>query len=94
MNITPMYNRVAVRQIEEDFKSPAGIILQTESKEKPTRGEIVAVGPGQWSYGRFIEPVIKVGDQVLFSQFAGSIIKVTGEPLLMMTEADIIAILD
>lgn len=94
MNIRPLYDRVVVRRKEEEEKSTGGIILAGSAKEKPNQGEILAVGEGKLlDSGEVRALAVKVGDQVVFGQYAGSnVIKVDGEELIIMSESEIFGV--
>ena len=94
MNIRLLQDRVLVRRAKEETKSAGGIILTGSAQEKPSQGEIVAVGNGKKLENGTTQPMdVKVGDKVLFGKFAGSEVKVGDEDLLMMTENDIMGII-
>lgn len=94
MNIRPLYDRVVVRRKEEEATSAGGIILSGSAKEKPNQGEVVAVGEGKVLDNGDVRALsVKVGDQVVFGQYAGSnTINVDGEELIIMSEAEIFGI--
>ena len=95
MQIKPLHDRVVVRRIDEDEKTPGGIIIPDTAKEKPMQGEVVAVGPGARDEdGKRIEPDVKPGDTVLFGKWSGTEVKIDGEELLIMKESDIMGILE
>ncbi len=94
MNLRPLHDRVVIRRMEEEKTSAGGIIIPDAATEKPSRGEVVAAGKGKVADGKLIEMEVKVGDKVLFSKFAGTEIKVDGEELLVMTENDIMAVIE
>ena len=95
MSIRPLQDRVIVRRKEEERTSPGGIVLPDSATEKPTFGEIISVGPGKRSNDGTISPVgVNAGDTVLFGQYSGTKIKFEGEELLVMTEDDIMAVID
>jgi len=95
MKIKPLHDRVLVRRVEEDKKSSGGIIIPDSAKEKPTKGEIVAVGNGaRDENGKVIPLDVKVGDIVLFAKWGGTEIKVDSEELLIMKESDILGIIE
>ncbi len=95
MNIRPLHDRVIVRRTEEEKTTASGLIIPDSATEKPSRGEVVAVGNGRKNdNGEVIAMDVKVGDTVLFGQFAGTEIKADGEPLLVMNESDIVAVID
>lgn len=95
MNIRPLYDRVVVRRKEEEATSAGGIILSGSAKEKPNQGEVVAVGEGKLlDSGETRALAVKVGDQVVFGQYAGSnTINVDGEELVIMAESEIYGVI-
>lgn len=95
MNIRPLYDRVVVRRKEEEETTSGGIILSGSAKEKPNQGEILAVGEGRILDNGEVRPLaVKVGDQVVFGQYAGSnTIKVDGEDLIIMNESEIFGVI-
>ncbi|MTI63428.1 co-chaperone GroES [Methylophaga sp.] len=95
MNLKPLYDRLVVRRLEAETTTKSGIIIPDKASEKPTQGEVVAVGEGAMTdAGVRREMTVKVGDRVLFGQYAGSEVKVDGETLLVMKESDILAIVE
>jgi len=93
MSIRPLHDRVIVKRIEEEQKTAGGIIIPDSAKEKPTRGEIVAVGNGSKDdSGKTVPLDVKKGDIVLFAKWGGTEIKVGGDELLIMKESDIMAV--
>ncbi len=96
MKIRPLYDRVVVRRKEEEEKTAGGIFLPGSAKEKPNQGEIVAVGEGKVLENGTVRPVaVKVGDRVVFGQYAGSnTIEVDGEELIIMGESEIYAVVE
>ena len=95
MNIRPLHDRVIVRRVEEEKTTASGLIIPDSATEKPSKGEILAVGNGRVNdNGDVFTLDVKVGDQVLFGQFAGTEIKVDGETLLVMREDDIVAVVE
>src|SRR5215472_13800223 len=86
----PLHDRVVVRRIDAEEKTKGGIIIPDTAKEKPSEGEIVAVGPGgRDEAGKLIPIDVKVGDRVLFGKWGGTEVKIDGEELLIMKESDI-----
>jgi len=90
----PLHDRVVVKRIDADEKSKGGIIIPDTAKEKPSQGEVVAVGPGgRDEAGKLIPIDIKTGDKVLFGKWSGTEVKLDGEDLLIMKESDIMGVL-
>jgi chaperonin GroES len=90
----PLHDRVVVRRIEADEKTKGGIIIPDTVKEKPSEGEIIAVGPGgRDESGKLIPIDLKVGDRVLFGKWGGTEVKLDGEDLLIMKESDIMGVI-
>ena len=94
MKIRPLHDRVVVRRMEEETTSAGGIVLPGSAAEKPTQGEVVAVGNGQVTDNGVRALDVKVGNSVMFGQYAGTEIKVDGEDLLIMSENDIVAVIE
>jgi chaperonin GroES len=95
MKFRPLHDRVAVRRIEEDQKTAGGIIIPDTAAEKPTQGEIVAVGAGARDEKGTLVPLdVKVGDTILFGKWSGTEVKIDGEDLLIMKESDIMAVIE
>lgn len=95
MKLLPLHDRVVVRRIDAEEKTAGGIIIPDTAKEKPQQGEVVAVGPGARNERGEILPLdVKAGDKVLFGKWSGTEIKVDGEELLIMKEADIMGIIE
>ena len=94
MKLKPLGDKVIVKRVEAETKTKGGIVLPDTAKEKPKRGKILAVGEGRRTdKGELVKPSVKVGDEVIFSSFAGSEITVDGDELLIMGQDDILAIL-
>jgi len=94
MKIRPLHDRVVIRRMEEETTSAGGIVLPGSAAEKPTQGEVVAVGNGQITDNGVRALDVKVGDKVMFGQYSGTEIKLDGEDLLIMSENDIVAVID
>ncbi len=95
MNIRPLHDRVVVRRIEEDAMSAGGIVLPDTASEKPSQGEVLAVGPGKVDDNgdrRALD--VAIGDKIIFGQYAGSTVKVDGEELLILGESEIFGVLE
>jgi chaperonin GroES len=94
MNFRPLHDRVVVKRIESEAKTPSGIIIPDSAKEKPIEGEIVAVGTGSRNEaGNVIALEVKQGDRVLFGKWSGTEIKIDGEDYLVMKESDIVGVI-
>ena len=95
MKFRPLHDRVVVRRIEAEAKSAGGIIIPDTAKEKPSQGEVIAVGPGgRDESGKLIPIDLKEGDRVLFGKWSGTEVKIDGQELLIMKESDIMGIID
>jgi len=94
LNIRPLYDRILVRRMNEDEKTPGGLIIPDTAKEKPLRGEVIAIGKGKVNDDGTIIPIsVNVGDKILFSKYAGMEFDLNGEELMMMTEADVFGVI-
>ena len=90
----PLHDRVVVKRIDAEAKTKGGIIIPDTAKEKPSQGEVTAVGPGgRDEAGKLIPIDLKVGDRVLFGKWSGTEVKLDGEELLIMKESDIMGVL-
>jgi chaperonin GroES len=95
MKIRPLHDRVVVKRKEEERTTASGIVIPDSAAEKPAEGVILAVGTGKKDdNGKSIALDVKVGDKVLFKSYGGTPVKVDGEELLVMTEDDILAIVE
>ena len=95
ISLKPLGNRVVVKPQEEEEITAGGIVLPETAKEKPQRGEVLAVGPGERNdKGDAVPLDVKVGDKVLFAKYAGTEIKVDGDKLLILRETDLLAIVE
>lgn len=95
MNIKPLHDRVLIRRIDEVTKTTGGIIIPDTAKEKPSEGIVEAVGSGRVSPdGKVVALTVKVGDRVLFGKYAGTEVKLDGEDRLIISEKDILAIVE
>ncbi len=93
MKFRPLHDRVAVRRVKSEEKTAGGIIIPDTAQEKPSEGEIMAVGSGaRDESGKLVKLDVKVGDRVLFSKWSGTEVKINGEELLIMKESDIMGI--
>jgi chaperonin GroES len=92
MNVKPLEDRVIVKPLGAEEKTTGGIIIPDTAKEKPTKGEIVAVGPGKLSEdGARLPMSLKVGDTVLYGKYAGTEITIDGEECMILRESDVLA---
>jgi chaperonin GroES len=93
MNLKPLGDRLIVRAIEEEAKTPSGLVLPDTAKEKPQKGEVLAVGDGRFDEDgdKRIPLDVAAGDTVLYSKYGGTEITVDGEELLVLRESDVLA---
>jgi len=95
MGFRPLHDRILVRRLDEEEKTAGGIIIPDTAKEKPSEGEIVAVGSGIRGEDGSVTPLdVKNGDRVLFGKYGGTEVKVDGEDLLILRESDVLGIID
>ncbi len=96
MKLKPIYDKIVVKRMEEkEQRTASGIIIPDTAKEKPQVGEIIAVGDGKvLSNGQVQKPVVKAGDKVLFNKYAGSEVELDGEKYLVMSEDEVLAIIE
>src|SRR5688572_5282840 len=95
MSFRPLHDRVLVRRIDADEKTAGGIIIPDTAKEKPQRGEVIAVGAGaRTEDGKLVPLDVKAGDEVLFGKWSGTEVKIDGEDLLIMKESDILGVVE
>jgi chaperonin GroES len=94
MKIRPLYDRVVIRRMEEETMTKGGILLPDSATEKPSRGEVIAVGPGKSDKGVLSPLTVKVGDKVLFGKYAGTEVNVENEDVIVMREDDIMGIIE
>jgi chaperonin GroES len=92
--IRPLEDRVVVRPIEEEETTASGLVIPDTAKEKPTEGEVVAVGPGRWEDGQRIPMDVKVGDRVIYSKYGGNEYKYKGEEYVILQARDIYAVVE
>ena len=93
--IRPLNNRLIVQRIEEEEKTSGGIIIPDSAKEKPQQGNVIAAGPGKRDdSGKRIAMEVKAGDRVLFSKYGGTEVKLDGDEHLIISEDDVLAILE
>ena len=95
MNIRPLHDRLVVRRLEEETTTAGGIVLPDSAAEKPSQGEVLAIGPGKLLDNGDVRPLdVKVGDKVIFGQYGGSTVKLEGEELLILNESEIFGVLE
>jgi chaperonin GroES len=95
MNLKPLGSRVVVEPVEQEEVTAGGIVLPETAKEKPQKGKVLSVGPGDRDEdGKYIAMDVKVGDVVLFAKYGGTEIKVEGKKLLILRESDLLAIVE
>jgi chaperonin GroES len=95
LNLKPLADRLVVKPLEEEEVTPGGIVLPETAKEKPQKGEVLALGPGaRDDQGKRIAMDVSVGDEVLFAKYAGTEVKIGGDELLILRESDILAIIE
>ncbi len=95
MKMRPLHDRVVIRRVDEESKTAGGILLPGNAAEKPSQGEVIAVGKGIALENGELRPLdVKAGDKVLFGQYSGSTVKIDGQEYLIMKESEIFAILE
>ena len=94
MKIKPLADRVVIKLVEEEETTNGGLILSGSAKEKPQVAEVLAVGPGGMVDGKEVEMIVKVGDKVLTSKYAGTEVKVDGEECTIVRQSDILAVVE
>ena len=94
MKIKPLFDRIVIKPVEEKLTTASGIVLPGSAKEKPQMAEVIAVGPGGLIDGKEVVMQVKVGDVVLYSQYAGSDFKIDGEDLTVLRQSDLLAVVE
>ena len=95
MSFRPLHDRVVVKRIDAEEKTAGGIIIPDTAKEKPSQGEVIAVGPGGRDESGKLTPIdVKVGDRVLFGKWSGTEIRLDGEELMIMKESDVMGVVE
>lgn len=94
MNIKPLFDKIVIEQVEQEEKTKSGIVLLAKDQEKPLLARVVAVGPGGMIDGNEVKMVLKVGDKVLYSKYAGSEFKLDGREVTVLRQSDVLAILE
>ena len=95
LNIKPLHDRVVIERLEEELMSAGGIVLPDTAKQKPVRGRVVSIGPGKLvDNGQVIPLGVKEGDEVLFGQYSGTEVKISGQEYVVMREDDIMGVIE
>jgi chaperonin GroES len=95
MKLRPLQDRVIVKQSEAEEKTKSGILLPDTAKEKPTKGKVVAVGPGKLDdSGKPMELGVRVGDTVYYGKYSGTDVEIDGEKLVILRESDVLGVLE
>jgi chaperonin GroES len=95
MNFKPLYDRIAVAPIQQDEVTTGGIIIPDTVKEKPMRGEVLAIGPGKRDEdGKLIPLSVKIGDKIVYGKYGGTEIKIEGTDIVIMKESDVFGIIE
>ncbi len=93
-NVSPLADRVVVRALEETEQMRGGLFIPDTAKEKPMQGEVIAVGPGRFEKDKRVPMELKVGDKVLYGKYSGTEVTIDNEPLLILREADVLAVVN
>ena len=93
MKLVPLGDRVVLKQMAAEETTKSGIVLPGQNKEKPQKAEVVAVGPGTMADGKEVKMEVKVGDQVIYSKYAGNEVKLEDEEFIIVKQSDILAII-
>ena len=94
MNIKPLFDRIVIEPLETEEKTKSGIVLLAKDQEKPQIARVTAVGPGGMVDGKEVTMVVKVGDKVLYSKYAGSEFKVNEKTFTVMRQSDVLAVVE
>ena len=94
MNIKPLGTRVLLKETESEETTKSGIVLPSNAKEKPYMAEVVEIGPGEMKDGKEIKMMVKKGDRVLYSKYAGTEVKLENEKYLLVKQDDILAVIE
>jgi chaperonin GroES len=95
MNLKPLGDKIVVKVLTKEEKTKGGIVLPDTAKEKPTEGEVMAIGTGKiLENGQKLPLEVKVGDRIIFSKYAGTEVKVDGEEYVIFSERDVLAIIE
>ncbi len=93
-SVAPLADRVVVRASEETEQMRGGLFIPDTAKEKPMQGEVIAVGPGRYEKDKRVPMELKVGDKVLYGKYSGTEVTIDNEPLLILREADVLAVVN
>ncbi len=94
MKLVPLCDRVVLKQLEAETTTKSGIVLPGQEKEKPQQAEVIAVGPGGIVDGKEVKMEVKVGDQVIYSKYAGTEVKLEEEKYIIVRQNDILAVIE
>jgi len=94
MNLKPLGDRVVIKQLEAEETTKSGIVLPSQAKEKPQQAQVVAVGPGGVVDGKEVKMEVKPGDKVIYSKYAGTEVKMGEDELIIVKQADILAVVE
>ncbi len=94
MKLTPLFDRVVLKQLLAEETTKSGIVLPGQAKEKPSQAEVIAVGPGGMVDGKEVTMQVKVGDQVIYSKYSGTEVEIDDEKYVIVKQSDILAIID
>ena len=94
MKLVPLGDKVVIKQLEAEEKTKSGIVLPSQSKEKPQMAVVIAAGPGVMVDGNKVEMVVKAGDKIIYSKYSGTEVECDGEKLLVVRQNDILAIVE
>ena len=94
MKLVPLGDRVVLKQLEAEMTTKSGIVLPGQEKEKPQQAEVIAVGPGKVEDGKEIKMEVKKGDQVIYSKYAGTEVKLEDEEYIIVKQSDILAVIE
>ena len=92
--VTPLADRVVVRALEETEQMRGGLFIPDTAKEKPMQGEVIAVGPGRYEKDKRVPMELKVGDRILYGKYSGTEVTIDSEQLLILREADVLAVVN
>ena len=94
MKIRPLADRVVIKKVEAEEKTASGIILPGSAKEQPQVAQVIEVGPGGFVDGNEVKMEVEVGDKVIYSKYAGNEVKIDGEEYLILSQSDILAVIE